>query len=143
MPILIIIVLLITAGLVARFAPINPLVSFASGLGLGMLLVLFVFQKLGKSARKSLLAWEVFSKLSSYKVPTYKIKYGNSKELNNRLDREYNDIVSALKGQMGFPPAKAKEAASYALSIVPDEPLAEKIREALRYLGDGHKELVK
>ena len=106
-----------------------------------MVFTTLIVRKLGKKARKSLLAWEVFSKLSAYKVPSYTIKRYASKEQNDIIDGEYRDIVAVLKDQMKFPPAKAREAASYALSQSPDEPLEGKIREALVYLGNGHRQL--
>lgn len=48
---------------------------------------------------------------------------------------DYQDIVTCLKERMGYPKAKAEEAAKYVMDKVPNESLENKIKYALNYLG--------
>jgi len=46
------------------------------------------------------------------------------------------NLITCLKEQMGYPKAKAEEAAKYVMDAVPNESLENKIKEALKYLGN-------
>lgn len=46
------------------------------------------------------------------------------------------NLITCLKEQMGYPKAKAEEAAKYVMDAVPNESLENKIKGALRYLGN-------
>lgn len=139
MVLLIITLILISGGLVFWFLNINPFISFSIGAVLGIMLIVSLFRKLGKKAQNSLIALELFTKLSSYK-PSYTVIEEKVKPENNHND--YKEMMTALK-QMGFESTKAKEATNFAISRIPDEPLEEKIREALKYLGSKYKEVVR
>ncbi len=49
---------------------------------------------------------------------------------------DYQNIVTCLKEQMGYPKAKAEEATEYVMGILSNESLETKIAEALKYLGN-------
>jgi hypothetical protein len=49
---------------------------------------------------------------------------------------DYQDIVTCLKEQMGYPKAKAEEATEYVMGKFSNESLETKIAEALKYLGN-------
>lgn len=55
-------------------------------------------------------------------------------EVQKLGDNDYQAIVTCLKEQMGYPKAKAEEAAKYVMEKAPNEPLESKIREALKFL---------
>lgn len=131
---------LVTLGIMSWFARVNAFVGFATGLGLGTILTWLLFRRLGKWAQTSLIGGALFSFISAYKISVYPLTRetaeGDAKTVYNT---DYKSIVLVLK-QEGFPAIKAKEAANYALSQVSDDsPLEEKMREAFRFLGDGHK----
>lgn len=48
---------------------------------------------------------------------------------------DYQAIITCLKEQMGYPKAKAEEAAKYVMEKAQNESLEDKVKEALKYLG--------
>jgi hypothetical protein len=131
---------LIALGIMSWFARVNAFIGFATGLGLGTIFIWLLFRRLGKWAQTSLIGGAFFSFVSAYKISTYPLtREPSERDAKTVYNTDYKSIVLVLKEQ-GFPATKAKEAANYAITQVPNElPLEEKIREALRFLGDGHK----
>lgn len=142
MALLIVGIALIITGFVVRFAPINPLIGFAVGLGLGMIFTMLIIRKLGGKVWISPVAMEIFIKLTACKPLSYTIRKSISKGHNEVTDKDYGNIVAILKDYQ-FSPADAKEAATYTINRIPNASLEGKIKEAFRYLGNGHKHLIK
>ncbi len=140
MLILIISSVLMLTGTIIWFMNTNLFIGFATGLGLGIVFIWLLLRKLGESAQTSVIAEELISRLLSYEASPYVIISHRTPEKGNGTDRK--DIITALKG-MGFTSTQAQEAADHALDTVSDDsPFEEKMREALKYLGNGHKNLV-
>lgn len=140
MLLLIIAIILISAGLVFWFVNANPFIGYLAGAVLGMSLTVLVFRKLGRSAQNSLATLDLFTKLTAYN-PSYTINIEHIKPVIKNED--YKEMMIVLKEQMGFKSALAKEAINFAISRIPNETIDEKLREALKYLGDGHKDTIK
>jgi len=138
MILLIIALLLIGVGLVSWFITFNPFFSYLAGAVLGGLLTVSMLRKLGKKAHSSLIAFGLFTKLSSY-TPSYTFSVGVVNANDNGQKEEDKELISILKKQMGFKPDQAREATDYALSQNPQGTLEDKIKMALKYLDNGHK----
>ena len=146
MPFYAITIILVTiTGLVMGFIEIDLLIGYLPGIILGITMVVAIVRKLGKQSRKSLIASTVFLKLTNYRARVYNIQRESSKTVSAVVYGEandYADIVDVLQKQMSFPSSVAKDAAQYAMEIVKDKPLEEKIREALIYIDSGEKKVV-
>ena len=121
---------------------LNPSDALLAGFLFGMVLTFAIIRRIGKSSRNSKESFYWFRIITSYKPHIYIV----TKPDDSRVDRkkvdntaDYQDIMLALKGQFKFSPSQAKEATEYAMEKIPFNPLEDKIKEALSYLGGNGK----
>ena len=145
MIILIVLLLSAIAGVVMGFFLPEVLIGYVIGLPLGIALTSIVYRKLGKKSLKSLVANELFCKLTGYRARVFNIDrqpknipipvtvYGEG--------HDFADVVDVLKNQMHFKASEAKEAAEHAISVAQGQPLQDQITEALRYFDSEDKKV--
>ena len=130
-------------GMVLWYILPTLLIGYASGIALGVIVVLALVRKLGNRAKYSLIASDLFCKITKYKAAIYHIHpqqpQNNSVTVYGEANN-YAQLVEVLKG-LKFQAPIAKEAAQYAMDTVGNKTLEDKITVALQYLGsDGHRE---
>jgi len=106
--------------------------------GLGIFSTVSVIRNQGRKAQKSAVSRELFYKITRYKASIYIVHLEQPKDLKAVVYGDANDyaeLLDVLKTQFRFPAPTAKEAAKYAVKESHDQPLEEKIRVALQYLG--------
>ena len=131
---------LLIAGAISWFFTFNPFIGFIFGTVFGMAFVICIIKKLAGWAFTSALAWGILAGLLGYKISNHFFSQHTPNKAEHKSNSDYKDIIGYLKSQ-GFSPQTAREATEHAFAEVPDYPLEEKIRIALKYLGNGHKEL--
>ena len=118
------------------------LITLSGGTVLGIYLYFLIIRKLGRLAEKSVIASEVFSFLSGYRIKSYIVR-DSLMERDTKLayDAEYKNIILILKSNYGFTKTESHEAIQYAIEEKPDASIEDKIRVALQYLDSQNKQL--
>lgn len=140
---LIVFLLLSSLGVLAWFISISPFFVYAGSTVLASLFILLLLKKMAKWAVTSMIAWTILASLISYKMTSHMVRRDMqfAPQSPNVYQDDFADMLSALKRQ-GFPAKLAREAADYAIHQIPDDPLEEKLRTALQYLGDEQQPLI-
>lgn len=114
------------------------IITFCIGTASGIILTLFLLRKLGKASYYSLIALELFYKITKYKATVYNIErvpHNITVKVNGQSTNGEQDLQDILiSTQMGFPKDKVNNAIKYIQETMPTESLENKLREALRYL---------
>ena len=131
---------LIAISLVSWLADIDPLVTMGMGFFMGLTATLFVVRSLGRRARKSALALSIMTKLTAYRVKRYSVQGKTSYTTEGDDDKA---VMGVLRDQMKLSTAEIRDAMEYIANEIPDESLDVKVYEALKYFGNGNKQLVK
>lgn len=144
MPIIIILMLTTTAGVVMSLINKPMAIGLGVGIALGVSLLLSVVRRLGRKSQKSLLANEVFYTITKYKARVFNIPMPQQEKTTKQATiygkgHDYADLMDILKKQLNFPAETAKQAAKYAMDNAGDNPMEEKIRVALQYIGSDNK----
>lgn len=142
--ILYVLVALGLVGVLSWYGEVPVFAGYATGTTLGAVLLLLMIRKLAKWAQRSVVGGEVFGFMSNYEIRSY-ISKGTivPKEQQINLTLDYRNIIVVLKS-LGFQANEAKDAAQYVLSELPDASQDDKIREAIKFLGNkGSVEIYK
>ena len=143
MALLIVSLLLILTGLITWHFNFNPFIGYSIGLALGISLIICLLKKLAQWAVKSLIAWTVLTSVLSYKITSHLAKkhgYNVKEETSLVHTADSNEFKTALKN-LGYVPAEIRDAVAYINDYPVKGTLEDKIRLALKYLGNGHKML--
>lgn len=141
MPILIISLLLVIAGVVIWFTAPILLIGYPIGIALGAAFILALVRKLGRASKHSKTSHWLFHRLTKYKADVYHIHTQREPEPQSTSFKIYDDandyatVVDVLKRQMRLSASEAKEAATFAMKSARDKPIGEKVRVALQYYG--------
>lgn len=141
MAIFIISLLLVLAGLLSWVFNFNPFIGYAVGLVLGITLIICLLKKLAQWAVKSLIAWTILTSILSYKITSHLAKKHNiniNEEIKTAYGNDDNEIKTILKG-LSYSPSEIREAIAYIGDNLTGGTTEDKIRVALKYLGNGHK----
>ena len=134
---------LILAGLITWHFNFNPFIGYLVGFILGITLIICLLKKLAQWAIKSLIAWTILTSILSYKITSHLAKahgYKVKEEIQSP-NVDYSELKLALRG-LDYSPVEIKNA----IIFINDNPvkgsLEDKITVALKYLGNGHNELI-
>lgn len=136
------ILVVIVTGSIMWFVSTNSFIGYTIGITLGIFLLSTIVRKLGRKSQTSTAASSMLYKITRYKATVYHIHYKDKITTATVYGdaHEYADLLDILKKQMRFPAPVAKEATRYAMKTARDEIFEEKVRVALQYLGNGHKD---
>ena len=129
-------------GFMSAHDVVNSMVSFSVGVQLSIFTFCLILRKIGKSAEKSLIASEILSFFTNYKIKSV-ISDNNimPKEVKLASDNDFKNIILVLHSEMGFTKIEAKTAAEFAMEQLPTAPVQDKIKKALQYLDESSKEI--
>lgn len=129
-------------GFLSANAIVSSIVTFSIGVPLSSILFCLVLRKIGKTAEKSIIASEIFSFITNYRIKSV-IADKNivAKEVKLGNDNDFKNIILVLHSEMGFTKKEAKTAAEFAMEQLPDAPVQDKIKKALQYLDESSKEI--
>lgn len=143
MPTLFVFLILVVMALISHYTSVSSTISFGIGVGLGLALMVLVVRKIGKRAYRSPLCREIVFNITAYRPKQQPIKEQAIKEQVIQMTTDdYKELKEVLRDKMKFTPVETKEALDFVENNIPNATLEVKIKEALRYLGNGHKELV-
>ena len=137
MPTLLVFLALVIMALISRFTSINSVITYSVGIVLGSILMLLVIRKIGRRAYKSALYQELIFNITAFRLRQKPIK---EEVLRIQTDADLKEIKEVLREQMKFTPAQTKDALDHVERNIPEATLEVKITEAIRFLGNGHKE---
>lgn len=141
MTIIIILITSVASGIAMLFLNKPMSIGFAIGIAIGVSLAISIVRKLGRKSQKSLLASEIFHNITGYKARVFNISLPqpqtSAKATIYGKGHDYADLIDILKRQLKFPSDISKSAAQHAMDTAREDPLEEKIRVALQYIGSN------
>ncbi len=143
MALLITILLLIITGIVSWYFNFNPFIGYSIGLVLSISLVICLLKKLAQWAIKSLIAWTILTSILSLEITSHLAKkhgYNIKEEVETVFITDDKDFKTILRG-LGYSSPEVKDAVAYISDNPVNGTLEDKVRIALKYLGNGQKAL--